>query len=251
MHDEAWQAIFDKYKIDKHNFKKGAFHITASMIKEATAHFKNTGEKEVRILCKQDSRESRPEVFVKKGLFILPVKNGEYKILKGEGYIDIPDIQDKPIVYNSKLDFDLDSSKVGDSEMQHLDYAYAASLIRTFMNDPSLVLTIRGRKYTPEFSFNIGKESVEVRSVQTEVDAGYEGREQIVLIEAKNTRTKNIIIRQLFYPFKQWKQYTEKKVVTLFFEKRYNIYSLWEFQFEDENDYNSVKLIKSASYEII
>lgn len=250
MHDEAWQAIFDKNKIDKHNFKKGAFHITATMIKEATAHFKNTGEKEVRILCKQDSRESRPEVFVKKGLFILPVKNGEYKILKGEGYIDIPDIQDKPIVYNSKLDFELDSYKVGNSEANHLDFAYASSMICTFMEDPSLVLTIRGRKYTPEFSFNVGQQNVEVSSVQTMVD-GYEGRDQIVLIEAKNTRTKNIIIRQLFYPFKQWKQYTEKKVVTLFFEKRENIYSLWEFQFEDENDYNSVKLIKSASYEII
>lgn len=250
MHDEAWQAIFDKYKIDKHNFKKGAFHITASMIKEATAHFKNTGEKEVRILCKQDSCESRPEVFVKKGLFILPVKNDEYKILKGEGYIDIPDIQDKPIVYNSKLDFELDSYKVGNSEANHLDFAYASSMICTFMEDPSLVLTIRGRKYTPEFSFNVGQQNVEVSSVQTMVD-GYEGRDQIVLIEAKNTRTKNIIIRQLFYPFKQWKQYTEKKVVTLFFEKRESIYSLWEFQFEDENDYNSVKLIKSASYEII
>ncbi len=34
--------------------------------------------------------------------------------------------------------------------MQHLDFAYASSLIRTFMEDDTLVLTIRGRKYTPE-----------------------------------------------------------------------------------------------------
>ncbi len=38
----------------------------------------------------------------------------------------------------------LDTTEIGDSEMQHLDYAYAASLIRTFTEDPSLVLTIRG-----------------------------------------------------------------------------------------------------------
>jgi hypothetical protein len=69
--------------------------------------------------------------------------------------------------------------------MQHLDYAYAASLIRTFTEDPSLVLTIRGRKYTPEFEFYVGKQPIKVSSVQTEVDAGYEGKNQVVLVEAK------------------------------------------------------------------
>jgi hypothetical protein len=40
--------------------------------------------------------------------------------------------------------------------MQHLDFAYASSLIRTFLQDDSLVLTIRGRKYTPKFEFHAG-----------------------------------------------------------------------------------------------
>ena len=80
--------------------------------------------------------------------FLLPVKNGYYNIIKGEGYVDIPEIKKEVEFYSSKLDFQLDTSKIGDSEMQHLDYAYAASLIRTFMDDPSLVLTIRGRKYS-------------------------------------------------------------------------------------------------------
>lgn len=43
---------------------------------------------------------------------------------------------------------------MGDSEMQHLDFAYASSLMRTFLNDESLVLSIRGRKYTLEFCFD-------------------------------------------------------------------------------------------------
>lgn len=120
-------------------------------------------------------------------MFILSTKNGVYSIVKGEGYIDIPPINETTDVYVSKLGFELVTAKVGDSEMQHLDYAYASSLIRTFLNDDSLVLTIRGRKYTPDvgFRFFVGKHEIEARSVQTEVDAGYEGREQIVLIEAK------------------------------------------------------------------
>ena len=50
----------------------------------------------------------------------------------------------------------LEQAIIGNSEMQHLYFAYASSLIRTFMDDESLVLTIRGRKYTPEFSFKVG-----------------------------------------------------------------------------------------------
>jgi predicted Ser/Thr protein kinase len=149
MNSNSWKTIFDKYKIQNHNFDSEPFIVSAEMIKLATQHFTKTNEKEVRILCKQDSREDRPEVFVENNLFLLPTRNGEYAIVKGEGYIDIPEIQEVVKVYNSKLDFKLDTSLVGNSEMQHLDFAYASSLIRTFFEDDSLVLTIRGRKYTP------------------------------------------------------------------------------------------------------
>jgi hypothetical protein len=247
---ESWKAIFDKYDINNHDFDKKPYIINSKQIKEATKHFSNTAQKEVRLLCKQDTREDRPKIFQDNELFLLPKKNGEYYIIKGEGYIDIPDITSDVINYTSKIDFCLDTSLVGNSEMQHLDYAYASSVIRTFMNDESLVLTIRGRKYTPEFSFKVNNFDIETKSVQTEVDAGYEGRNQVVLVEAKNSKSDNTIIRQLFYPYKQWKQYTQKDIKCIFFEKRDNLYYIWEFIFEDENNYNSIKLSRSAIYEI-
>ncbi|MDR1724903.1 MAG: hypothetical protein LBR28_00720 [Bacteroidales bacterium] len=251
MNSNSWKAIFDKYETEKHNFEKEPFIINAEQIKRATAHFTKTNEKEVRILCKQDSREDRPQVFIDNNLFLLPIKNGEYVIVKGEGYIDIPQIKTSATIYTSKLDFQLDTSLIGNSEMQHLDFAYASSLIRTFMEDDTLVLTIRGRKYTPKFTFKVGQQTITAESVQTEVDAGYEGKNQVVLIEAKNAHTSNTIIRQLFYPFRQWQQYTRKQVKTLFFEKRDNYYSLWQYEFTDVNDYNSIKLTKSQQYEIV
>lgn len=118
--------------------------------------------------------------------------------------------------------------------MQHLDFAYASSLIRTFMQDESLVLSIRGRKYTPEFDFNTKLyQNIKVSSVQTEVDSGFESREKIVLVEAKNNLTKNVIIRQLYYPLRQWSIHTQKEVSTIFFEKRDNEFLIWEFAFND------------------
>ena len=248
MNHKPWRSIFDAYDIDKHDFNKSPFILTAEQIKQATAHFKSTTEREVRVLCKQDTRESRPEVFVEKGLFILPIKNGTYAILQGEGYIDIPEIIEESKIYTTKLDFELETSLIGNSEMQHLDFAYANSLIRTFLDDDSLVLTIRGRKYTPKFEFNVGTNFLAAESVQTEVDAGYEGRNQIALIEAKNSVSKNTIIRQLYYPFRQWQMHTKKKVNILFFEKRRSEYLLWEFTFKDPADYNSIELIRSAKF---
>jgi len=249
---KSWEKIFSDYKILEHDFDKSPFPLSASQIKKACQRFKETGEKEVRILCKQDTREQRPEIFRKNNLFLLPVKNGFYNIIKGEGYFDIPQIKKEVDVYVSKLDFPLDTAKVGNSEMQHLDFAYAASLIRTFAGDPSLVLTIRGRKYTPEFDFYVGKQLIKVSSVQTEVDAGYEGKNQVVLIEAKNFDASNVIIRQLYYPYRQWQSQTNKKVVTLFFDKEpgQDVYSIWEFEFKDPKNYNSIKFVKSGKFRI-
>ncbi len=249
---KSWVKIARDYKILEHDFSRSSFVLSAAQIKTSVQRFKKTTEKEVRILCKQDTRESRPKVFKERGLFLLPVKNGVYNIIKGEGYMDIPEIRSKTIVYSSKLGFHPESSEVGDSEMQHLDYAYASSLIRTFMKDDSLVLTIRGRKRTPEFDFKVSGKVIHVSSVQTEVDAGYEGKNQIVLIEAKRTGTTNTIIRQLYYPFRQWSTFTKKKVAILFFEKDHKnkIFSIWQFKFKNEKNYNSIKLVKSARYSI-
>lgn len=246
--NDSWLKIFKDYDILHHDFNVSSFRITNKQIKASCQEFKQTGQKEVRILCKQDSRKDRPQIFIDNDLFLLPVKNGIYEIVKGEGYIDIPEIISEPEIYKSKLDFKLETSEIGNSEMQHVDFAYASSLIRTFMEDESLVLTIRGRKYTPEFSFNVGDQKIVTKSVQTEVDAGFEGKDKIVLIEAKNSKTKNTIIRQLFYPFKQWKLYTSKEVYLLFFEKRGRTYYIWQYGFYDENNYNSIHLIKSKKY---
>lgn len=247
--NESWKRIFEFNKVLEHDFETGPFYLNAKKnIKPAVRGMGKTTETEVRILCKMDTREAVPQIMKDLNLFLLPVKNGDYALVKGEGYLDIPEITSEAEIYHSKLDFDLESSVVGNSEMQHIDFAYASSLIRTFVEDPSLVLTIRGRKYTPEFSFNVGNQHIIAKGVQTEVDAGYEGRTKIVLIEGKNSNTKNTIIRQLFYPFKQWSQNTKKEVFLIFFEKRKNEYLLWEFKFSDPNNYNSIQWVKSKKY---
>lgn len=245
-----WQSIFEKYNIYSHNFIVEPFEITEQQIREVV-NLPLTSN-----LWKYDKREDRPRVFQQQNLFLLPVKHDAYVIVKGEGYVDIPLIEEIPRTHQSHLNFPLITSQVGDSEMQHLDFAYATSVIRTFMQDPTLVLTIRGRKYTPKFSFRVGRQRITVEGVQTEVDAGYEGENQVVLVEAKNSRANNTIIRQLYYPFRQWQQNlkdkkVDKTVSTIFFEKSGNEYFMWQFKFNDEDDYNAIELARSHRFQII
>ena len=252
---QAWQAIFEKYQIGNHDFDNSPFELTADQIKVATRNFSRTAQREVRLLCKQDRREDRPIAFKERGLFILPIRNGAYVIVRGEGYLDVPTIHSSAEPYYSELDFPLITSKIGNSEMQHLDFAYANSIVRNFANDDSLVLTIRGRKYTPRFDFRVGDYSISVKGVQTEIDAGFEGRNQVVLIEAKKLVESNSIIRQLYYPFRQWKHHlnqsgADKDVTIVFFENANNEYRLWQFSFNDESDYNSIDLVKTRRYQL-
>ena len=215
----------------------------------------------MRILCYQPHRKDRPRIFEENGLFLLPVKNGEYVILKGEGYYDIPDIAGEPEEYRSDFPFRLKTSETktqgkqqrrSDSEMQHLDFAFAMSLVRQFTGDESLTLTIRGRKYAPGFTFRAGEGAHEISAggVQTEVDAGYEGREQVVLIEAKPPKATDIIIRQLYYPFRQWRENSGKAVRPMFFTHDDGLFKLWEFSFADPEDYHSIRLERSGIFRI-
>lgn len=248
----SWNAIFEMYDIAQHDFDAAPFRISSAQVGAACQDFRRPSQKEARILCKQDTRESRPKAFRERGLFILPVRNGHYVIVKGEGYVDVPPIHSPPLEYQSDFPFELETTQVGDSEMQHLDRAYAQSLIRHFTEDGSLVLTIRGRKFTNAFQFVAGEFQIAVESVQTEVDAGYEGAEQVVLVEAKGGNATNTIIRQLYYPFRQWQQHTSKPVSTLFFQRKHdNEYHIWHFGFDDPNGYNSIRLLNSARYRII
>jgi hypothetical protein len=250
--DRAWNEIFKQLDIHSHDFSKEPFKLTAKEIKKICSIFSETGEREPRIICYQAERKDRPQLFVDKGLFLLPTKNGHYSIIEttsqSDGYIDIPEITSEPIEHSSKLKFKLRSSEIGNSEMQHVDKASALGLIDHFCDSGPSFLTIRGRKYTPDFSFTVGKHPIFTKSVQTEVDAGYEGEYHLTLIEAKNTKVKDILIRQLYYPYRQWSHHTGKDVFVLLFEFKDNMYHFWEFEFTNPNDYMSINLVKSSRY---
>jgi len=53
---------------------------------------------------------------------------------------------------------------------------------------------------------------------------------------------KDFNIRQLFYPYKVWKKYTTKEIIPIMLIKHDNIFNFYIYTFENDNNYNSIKL---------
>ena len=251
---EIWEVIVKKTKLEKHNFSNGPFYIAHKEIKEIVSKIKApNNRKEIRILGYQATREQRPQYFIDNNLFLMPASNQEWVVIQGEGYIDIPEINSDAIPVKSKLDFEIESFNVGISEMQYLDFAFVHGITQQFLEDESIELTVRGRKRTPHFNYFVNGVEVKCEGVQTEVDAGYEGKDSLTLVEAKSSIIKNEIIRQLYFPYRKWLIDIKKPIRNVFFqfEEDSKTLSFWEYGFEDYLKYDSIYLIKSEKYQLI
>lgn len=246
---KVWEKIFSDYGIGTHDFAKSPFFITTSQIEASCQHLASTSKNQWVSLSKQNKRESRPDIFIRNDLFLLPVKRGKRAIVKGEGYFDIPEISFAED-YSSRLDFQLDSVGLGSSQIQCLDFAHASGLISSFIEDDSLQLTLRGRYHIPFLEFNVAHQGIKVENAQINIDAGYEGRDKLVLVKIKNSPAKNFPVRQLYYPYRYWKTQTSKEISLILFEKRQEEYLFWQYQFKNALNYNSLGLVKSVGYKV-
>ncbi len=73
----------------------------------------------------------------------------------------------------------------------------------------------------------------------------------MTLFEAKRDLSEDFLIRQLYYPFRVWHNRIKKKTVKpIFLVYSNGIYRLYEYKFEDLNNYSSLHLIKQKNYSI-
>jgi len=245
--DKAWNRIFEELPISERIKSQGIFSISASKINKISG-------REARLMAKFDQRKQRPDILLSHEITILPVSNGEYVLLCGDGYIDIPPptiIQPYP---TSKLDNikSIPWRKGIGSEPQAIDTLFMASAIKEFVGDQTLILTIRGKFRSRPFDFrfktNAGVKKIEVDGPQIEIDSGYEG-EVLVLLEAKLGSIENTIVRQLYYPLKHFESLgIGKRIICLLLVYSNKVYSLYEFSFGSSNLYQSASISRHVHY---
>lgn len=207
--------------------------------------------REPRLMMKFDHSYQLPPTLRDSGRFILPLKNGLYALIRGEGY-HRPESCGPPLEFPRKTRFELRTTSTGISEMQHLDIAFNIGLLSHFLGEPVLYPTIRGRKRSPKFEFRVGAHRFEVEGVQVEIDGGFEGRSSVTLVEAKIGECEDFHLRQLYYPLRFWSSLTKKRVRLVFFtyEPETELYRLREYGFDPPEVYRAPMLLKAACYRI-
>lgn len=246
LNDIVWRKIFDKYNILEKIKKNKVFEITSSQINP---------HRQARLATKFDHRRNLPEIFKENKLSILPTSRGSYLIAQFEAYHDFEEKETEII----KIEFPTHIESIDyeniTSEAAALNCAYVSGILDDFIEDEGILPTVAGRMSSDVFDFYINTYSgskfrVNVTNAQIEIDGGYEGFETLALIEAKNSLSDDFIIRQIYYPYRLWKDKVSKKVKPIFMTYSNGIFTLYEYEFQDHNDYNSLILVKQRRYTI-
>jgi hypothetical protein len=210
--------------------------------------------REPRLLAKIDEPEQMPSVLDSAKYSLLAITNGSYLLFKGSVFATVPFCQTRA-TFIPKLDFPLDTTGRGTGEAEYLDNAFNTGLISEFTGSGKLYMTIRGRERTKQFKFLVNASNMEIAvdRVQIEVDAGYEGDDDILIVEGKIGDREHFNIRQLYYPFRHFSQLVpHKKVRPIFFS--YNMskatYALYEFGFSNPEVFDSIYPIKCCVYSL-
>jgi hypothetical protein len=251
LNDEAWSRYFEATSTLKNIKRRGYAYVAADELREL-------GQREARFMAKLDTLRSRPKVFKDNALTIFPVRNGKYIIFEDpdrKSYFKFSEQLERTPVerYDSLVDLrSFDSYPRGQSlnEAQAIDFAFISSLLKAFTADENLRLTIRGRFYSGNFGFDLREigHQVHVSSVQIEVDAGYESDKAIYLIEAKAGKRDDFHIRQLYYPYLEWSNRSQKDIVPIFFVYSNGKYCLTEFSFGE--NFGDLEIVRRGCYTI-
>ncbi|MEK4253655.1 type II restriction enzyme [Ureibacillus sp. FSL K6-2830] len=244
--DQAWEKIFKKYNILNEIEKKGFYEILADHIREY---------REPRLMCKFDHKNNLPDIFKKYNLNILPISTKSYIIGDFKLFEDIK-YDDKLKPKQMSIPAYIETVKPADlySEASALHCAHITGMIDDFLGEESL-FTVSGRMGSGNFDYNVlssvgTSRQINVSGAQIEIDGGYESHSNFVLIEAKKQKVNNFNIRQLYYPYRVWKERTNKVIKPVFFTISNDVFHFFEFRFEDDDTFNSITLVKQKSYTV-
>jgi hypothetical protein len=243
--DVAWKQIFQEHRILERIACEGRMSISATDINKF---------REARLMTKFDHRSQLPELFDKNNLSILPTSRGTYEVGLFETFYDFnkDDVDVTPIEFPRSLE-SLDYKDIS-SEATAINCAFVSEILHDFTGEEHLLPTVSGRMSSSKFDFRINSRGrsfkVNVDNSQVEIDGGYEGDNSLTLIEAKNYISDDFLIRQLYYPYRLWRDKMRKQVRPVFLTYSNGIFHLREYQFTDVGLYNSIQLVRHKKYAV-
>lgn len=245
--DIAWKALFKQHNILNTINNEGIYRISATAINQL---------REARLMTKFDHKVNLPSIFKDHHLTILPDSRGTYLVGRFDAYHQSP-TKSLPVITEIPFPANIETIDYKNlySESAALLCAYNTGIIADIL-DEDVKLTVFGRMSTSQFDFYIRQNqgetlfSVSVNNAQCEIDGGFEGDTKFAIVEAKNYQIDDFLIRQLYYPYRLWKQKTSKAIVPIFMTYSNDVFTFCVYEFAKEDEYNSIKLIKQQSFQI-
>lgn len=240
----GWEEINKQSNLINKIDKLGEFKISSTKIKKIAG-------REPRLMAKFDHSENRPKIFLKNDISILPIGWRDYVLLRFNSYKNV-NYSNRKILININLlkKYETIDPKKITSEDNAIIISQITNMISHFLED-DVKLTTRGKFGTGDFDFfvdtNCGKKVIKVNNTGAELDAGFEGNKFYVL-EAKLSKIDNFNIRQLYYPYRFWKKKINKEIIPIFFTYFDGMFSFWKYKLLEENNFNSLSLIKHCNY---
>lgn len=245
--NEAWKKLIEKYNIVERIKEDGKFRILSKQIKEF---------REPRLMAKWDSSESLPSVLKKHNINILPDSSNSYILSDFELYEKIPQLTEHVTEMQKVMvpDYETLEIKHITSESNAINLLVLSNILDDFLEVEGNVQTFNGKMGSGKFDFFVdtkrGKEKITVNNARIEIDAGFENKESVVIMEAKNVVHPDFHVRQLYYPYRLWKQRVTKPIRLVFSVYSNMIFRLFEFEFNDLEDYSSIRLVKEKNYSL-
>ena len=240
--EKAWKILFERHNIVARVSTNGFFKIKASEINHV---------KEARLMAKFDQSIQLPEIFQHNNLSILPISRGEYIIGNFETHEKVIYQKSKPKMVSIPNLETLDYTNLY-SEASALLFAYNSGIIKDIVNSKDIYYTVNGRMSSGCFDYYInskgGSQKIIVQNAQVEIDGGYEFDDGFCIIEAKNIAIEEILIRQLYYPYRLWTGKISKPVIPLLMIYSNDVFHFFQYNFVEINNYNSLKLVSYKSY---
>lgn len=243
--EKAWKILFEKHDIVSKVSADGSFKIKASEINTV---------KEARLMAKFDQSSQLPDVFRSNNLSILPISRGEYIIGPFQTHEKVIYPRCKPAFVKVPDLETIDHTNLY-SEASALLFAYNSGIIKDIVNSEAIYYTVNGRMSSGCFEYYIqnnggigSPQKIMVQNAQVEIDAGYEFADGFCLVEAKNIAVEEILIRQLYYPYRLWTSKISKPVIPLLMVYSNDVFHFFQYGFSDSTLYNSLQLIFYKSY---
>ena len=224
--------------------RRGYFYIGARELEQLSG-------RQPRLMAKHDFSTSRPWIFQRLRLGIVPVSRSEYLVGRFNLYERFPETQ-RGEVRTLELPAGLDTLSLEgvSSEAVALNGASASGMLEDFLGCGPLQATVAGRMSTRGIEVRLPDLGVDVAvdRAQMEIDGGFESLEHLVLVEAKNHLSDDFNIRQLYFPYRRFQQRLAKDVVPVYLVYSNGIFHLYRYEFRDPADFRSIALVDSARY---